>query len=83
MNISEVKELASILKPLLDQGQSLYQIKSSHKEIKQCVKTLYNYIEMGVFKEYGINNFSLKEQVNRKHFNIGDCLESLGIEFEK
>lgn len=64
----EVKELASILKPLLDQGQSLYQIKSSHKEIKQCIKTLYNYIEMGVFKDYGIDNFSLKEKVNRKQF---------------
>ena len=64
----EVKQLAGILKPLLDQGQSLYQIKSSHKEIKQCIKTLYNYIEMGVFKEYGIDNFSLKEQVNRKQF---------------
>lgn len=68
MTTSEVKELASILKPLLDQGQSLYQIKSSHKEIKQCIKTLYNYIEMGIFKEYGIDNFSLKEQVNRKQF---------------
>ncbi len=64
----EAKELANILKPLLDQGQSLYQIKSTHKEIKQSIKTLYNYIEMGVFKEYGINNFSLKEQVNRKQF---------------
>lgn len=68
MTTLEVKELAGILKPLLDQGQSLYQIKSSHKEIKQCIKTIYNYIEMGVFKEYGINNFSLKEQVNRKQF---------------
>ena len=68
MTTLEVKELANILKPLLDQGQSLYQIKSSHKEIKQCIKTLYNYIEMGVFKEYGIDNFSLKEQVNRKQF---------------
>ena len=64
----EAKELAHILKPLLDQGQSLYQIKSSHNEIKQCIKTFYNYIEMGVFKEYGIDNFSLKEQVNRKQF---------------
>ena len=64
----EVKELAHILKPLLDQGHSLYQIKSSHKEIKQCVKTLYNYIEMGVFKDFGIDNFSLKEKVNRKLF---------------
>lgn len=68
MTTLQVKQLAEILKPLLDQGQSLYQIKSTHKEIKQCIKTLYNYIEMGVFKEYGINNFSLKEQVNRKQF---------------
>ncbi len=68
MTTSEVKRLAEILKPLLDQGQSIYQIKSVHKEIKQCAKTLYNYIEMGVFKEYGIDNFSLKEQVNRKSF---------------
>lgn len=68
MTTLEVKELANILKPLLDQGQSLYQIKSSHKEIKQCIKTLYTYIEMGVFKQYGIDNFSLKEQVNRKQF---------------
>lgn len=64
----ERKELASILKPLLDQGQSIYQIKSSHPEIKQSIKTLYNYIESDVFKDDGINNFSLKEQVNRKKF---------------
>lgn len=68
MTTLEVKELANILKPLSDQGQSLYQIKSTHKEIKQSIKTLYNYIEMEVFKEYGIDNFSLKEQVNCKQF---------------
>lgn len=60
--------MASILKSLLDQGQSIYQIKSSHPEIKQSIKTLYNYIESDVFKDDGINNFSLKEQVNRKKF---------------
>lgn len=65
----ERKELAHILKPLLDQGQSIYQIKSSHPEIKQSIHTLYNYIEDGVFNEDGIDNFSLKEQVNRKKFN--------------
>ena len=69
LTTNEAKELANILKPLLDQGQSLYQIKSNHKEIKQSIKTLYTYIETGVFKEYGIDNFSLKEQVNRKQFN--------------
>ncbi len=64
----EVKELAHILKPLLDKGQSIYQIKSYHPEIKQSIHTLYNYIEAGVFNEYGIDNFSLKEQVNRKRY---------------
>lgn len=64
----ERKELSLILKPLLEQGQSLYQIKSAHPEIKQSIKTLYNYIESGVFKEDGIDNFSLKEQINRKQF---------------
>ena len=69
LTTNEAKELANILKPLLDKGQSIYQIKSNHKEIKQSIKTLYTYIETGVFKEYGIDNFSLKEQVNRKRFN--------------
>ena len=69
LTTKEAKELANILKPLLDKGQSIYQIKSNHKEIKQSIKTLYTYIETGVFKEYGIDNFSLKEQVNRKQFN--------------
>lgn len=65
----ERRKLASILKPLLDKGQSIYQIKSSHPEIKQSIHTLYNYIEDGVFKGDGIDCFSLKEQVNRKKFN--------------
>lgn len=68
LTITEKKELGNILKPLLDQGQSIYQIKSTHEEIKQCDKTLYNYIESGVFKDEGIDNFSLKEQVQRKQF---------------
>ena len=71
MTTLEVKQLASILKPLLDRGQSLYQIKSSHKEIKQCIKTLYNYIEMGVFKEYGMNydNHKYKDYLKFKEDN--------------
>ena len=43
--------------------------KHNPSEIKQSIKTLYTYIEIGVFNEYGIDNFSLKEQVNRKQFN--------------
>ena len=48
------------MKPLLDKGQTIYQILENHKEITQCSKTLYTYIEMGLFKEFGIDNFSLK-----------------------
>lgn len=64
----ERKEIANIIAPLLKQGQSVYQILTTHTEIKQSLKTIYNYIEMGVFKDFGIDNFSLKEQVNRKQF---------------
>ena len=58
--------IAAIIAPLLKQGQSVYQILSAHPEIKQCEKTIYNYIGSGVFKESDVDNFSLKEQVNRK-----------------
>jgi len=68
LNTTERKEIADIIVPLLKQGQSIYQILSTHKEIKQSLQTIYNYIEMGVFKDFGIDNFSLKEQVNRKQF---------------
>lgn len=62
----ERDSIAEIIAPLLRQGQSVHQVMSSHPEIKQCEKTIYNYIEAGIFKEHGIDNFSLKEQVNRK-----------------
>lgn len=62
----EAQELANTLKPLLDQKQSIYQIKVNHPEIKQKERTLYGYIEKDILKEYGINHFSLKEKVQRK-----------------
>ena len=64
----ERTEIANIIVPLLKQGQSVHQILSAHKEITQSERTIYHYIESGVFKEFGIDNFSLKEQVNRKQF---------------
>lgn len=61
-------EIANIIVPLINQGQSIYQILSTHKEINLSEKTIYNYIDMGVFKKYGLINLSLKEKVNRKQF---------------
>ena len=66
LTTKERDTLAAIIAPLLKNGQSVYQILSAHPEIKQCQKTIYTYIETGVFKDYGIDSFSLKEQVNRK-----------------
>ncbi len=66
LDYSELKQIATIIKPLLDRGQTIYQILENHKEITQCSKTLYTYIEMGLFKEFGIDTFSLKKKVSRK-----------------
>ena len=66
LDYPELKQIATIMKPLLDKGQTIYQILENHKEITQCSKTLYTYIEMGLFKEFGIDNFSLKKKVSRR-----------------
>jgi len=66
ITLDERERVGEIIAPLLNQGQSVHQILSAHPEIKQCEKTIYTYIENGVFKDFGADNFSLKEQVNRK-----------------
>lgn len=66
LNTKEMLEIVNIIKPLLKQGQSIYQILKNHPEIKMCSKTLYTYIESGIFQDYGINNFSLRRQVSMR-----------------
>ena len=44
-----------------DNGYHFFKyIRENHPEIKVCSKTLYMYIESGIFQDYGINNFSLR-----------------------
>ena len=62
----ELFDIAHLIVPLINQGQSIYVILKNHPEIKLCAKTLYNYIEMGYFKDWGIDNLSLKRKVKRK-----------------
>lgn len=66
LNTSELFSIAHTIKPLIEQGQSIYTILENHKEINICPKTLYTYIEMGLFNDWGINNLSLKRKVKRK-----------------
>ena len=64
----EIKRIGNIIKPLLDQGQSPYEILNNHPEIGISEKTLYSYIESGLFKSVGIDigPLVLRRQVNRK-----------------
>jgi len=66
LNTKEMLNIVSVIKPLLKKGQSVYQILENHPEIKLCPKSLYTYIESGIFQDYGINNFSLRRQVSMK-----------------
>lgn len=59
--------MAAIIAPLLKQGQSPYQILAGHPELNISEKTLYNYIESGVFHEISeITALDLRRQVSRK-----------------
>lgn len=66
LNTSELIELAHIICPLIKKGQSIYTILNNHPEITLCEKTIYNYIEMGLFKDWNVTNLTLKRQVKRK-----------------
>lgn len=63
----EAKTMADIIKPLLKQGQSPFQIITNHPELGISEKTLYNYIENDVFHEIaGITVMDLRRQVSRR-----------------
>lgn len=67
LTVQQAKAMASVIAPLLKQGQSPYQIVTNHPELGISEKTLYNYIEQDVFHETaGITVMDLRRQVSRK-----------------
>ena len=67
LTVQEAKQMAAVIAPLLKQGQSPYQIVINHPELGISEKTLYNYIENGVFHEIaGITVMDLRRQVSRR-----------------
>jgi len=66
LTTSEAKRIGNIIKPLIDNGQSLYVIIKNHPEIGICEKTLYNYIESGVFSSNGIIDLNLRRKVSMR-----------------
>ena len=68
LTAGERNAIGNTIAPLLNHGQSVYQVLSAHPEIGLSERSLYRYIEAGVFKDFNVDNFSLKEQVSRKRF---------------
>ncbi|MDO4634120.1 MAG: IS30 family transposase [Eubacteriales bacterium] len=68
VNLSEHERvlIAQIIYDPLRKGQSVYQVLHNHPEIQLSPKSLYTYIEGGVFKDFGIDNFILKRQVSMR-----------------
>lgn len=53
---------------LAPKGRSPYQIITSHPELNISEKTLYNYIESGVFRQFGLLDIDLrvKTRISKK-----------------
>lgn len=66
MTYLELKAIANTVIPLIKAGQSPYQVITNHPELGISEKTLYNYIEQGVFREFGLLDIDLRLKVKRK-----------------
>ena len=68
INISyeECKAMADIIVPLIKAGHSPYHIVTNHPELNISEKTLYNYIENGIFREFGPLDIDLRIKTKRK-----------------
>lgn len=63
---NDLYNLAHLICPLIRQGQSIYVILENHPEIKLSAKTIYNHIDAGYFKDFGVTNMTLKRTIKRK-----------------
>lgn len=66
MSYEECKAMADIIVPLIKAGHSPYHIITNHPELNISEKTLYNYIENGIFREFGLLDIDLRIKTKRK-----------------
>ena len=59
----ELRKKDSIISPLIEQGQSPYQIVTNHPELDLSVRTVYSYLDQGLFTA---RNVDLKRKVKFK-----------------
>lgn len=65
MSYEECKAMADIIVPLIEAGHSPYHIVTNHPELNISEKTLYNYIENGIFREFGLLDIDLRIKTKR------------------
>ena len=63
MTRQELHKTDKIITPLIDQGQSPYQIVANHPELNLSVRSVYNYLDMGLLTA---RNVDLKRKVKFK-----------------
>ena len=63
MTRQELYKKDKIITPLIDQGQSPYQIVANHPELNLSVRSVYNYLDMGLLTA---RNVDLKRKVKFK-----------------
>ena len=66
MTYEELKALANVVVPLIKAGQSPYQVITNHPKLNISEKTLYNYIENGIFREFGLLGVDLRIKTKRR-----------------
>ena len=66
LTVSQAKELAAVVGPLLKKGHSPYQIVHDNPGLGISEKTLYNYITQQVFSVAGIYDIDLRRKVSRR-----------------
>ena len=66
MSYEECKAMADIIVPLIKAGHSPYHIVTNHPELNISEKTLYNYIENGIFREFGLLDIDLRIKKKKK-----------------
>lgn len=59
----ELRKKDCIISPLIEQGQSPYQIVTNHPELEMSVRTVYSYLNQGLFTA---RNVDLKRKVKFK-----------------
>ena len=63
MSKKQLHQKDRIITPLIEQGQSPYQILANHPELEMSVRSMYTYIDKGVFTA---RNIDLKRQTKFK-----------------